>query len=69
MVTSSSATTPWHLGGADFALTNSAAVIDTGWKTINNVTLSGLTEFGIACKGSNSTVNIDLYYIDVLFKV
>lgn len=61
-------TTPIHSGGDDVVVTNTPGVFDSGWRTRDDGA-TGLKEYLVAVKGSNTTVDITQNYVEVLLKL
>jgi hypothetical protein len=69
LATVSSPGTAIHTGGNDIAsIPNAQALYDSGWRSRDDGA-TGLKGYAVAFKGSNSTVDMQVFYIDVLLRI
>lgn len=69
LATVSNPGTAIHTGGNDIAsIPNAQALYDSGWRSRDDGA-TGLKGYAVAFKGSNSTVDMQVFYIDVLLRI
>lgn len=69
LATVSAPGTAIHTGGNDIAsIPNAQALYDSGWRSRDDGA-TGLKGYAVAFKGSNSTVDMQVFYIDVLMRI
>lgn len=68
LATSAVPATPYSAAGNDLAIANGVAQYTSGWVAVSG-TPSGHTLMSIAFKGSNTTVDLAIRWIDIAFKI
>jgi hypothetical protein len=68
LATFSTPTTGIHTGGNDVTVTTSGG-LDSGWLSRDDGSTNANREYGVVCKGSNSTVDITVNYMEVDMKI
>lgn len=63
-----SPTNPVSAGGDDLVVTNTVGLFTSGWIAVSDA-MAGIDELNVALKGSNSTVDFLLRFIDIAFKI
>lgn len=61
-------TNPVSASGDDLVITNSLGLFSSGWVAVSDA-LTGIQAMQVSNKGSNATVDLSLFWLDIAFKV
>jgi hypothetical protein len=61
-------TTGLHTGGNDLVITNTLSAFDSGWLAYNDASV-GFRHNTLACKGSNATVDLSIFFAEIHYKI